>query len=105
MFFSSGVLIPGTDAIGLGGMQGPSSVKGLPTRGAGAQDLVKSRTGEDTLQLKPVEAPLPVRLRLGRLEKARNQRLHLVDCMCVEERAGKRFKNNQFHDGILPLTQ
>ena len=32
---------PVADAIGLGGMQGLSSVRGLPTRGAGAQDLVK----------------------------------------------------------------
>ena len=100
-----GLVEPVKDAVGLGGTQGPSSVKGLPARGADTQDLGKSRTGEDALQPRAVEAPLLFRLRLGQLSKARNKRLNLVDCVCVKERGGETEKNIQFRGGVLPLTQ
>ena len=75
-------------------------MRALPTKGAGAQDLVKSRTREEAVQ-----ASEKIRLRLGRLEIARNQRLDLVDCLCAEERVGESAKNIQFHPGNLLLTQ
>ena len=59
-----------TDANGLGGVQGPSSVTGLPTRCAGAQDLVKSRTHVEAVNFPEIQPPLLFRLRLGRLEIA-----------------------------------
>jgi hypothetical protein len=64
MCLCAGVVKPVTDGLGFGKMQGQSSVNG--TRGAGAQDLVKSRTRVEALALRDVQAPL------GRLEKARN---------------------------------
>jgi len=71
MHYHAGVLIPVTGAVGLGNMQGPSNVRGLSTRGAGAQDLVKSRTRAEAVHI-PVQASLPFRVRLGCLEIARN---------------------------------
>jgi len=73
-----------------------------PTRGACAQDLVKSRTRVEAAKLREAQAPLLIRHRLGRLEKARHQRLGLVDCVCVEERVGEMAKNIQFEGGSLP---
>ena len=39
------------NAIGVGGMQVPSRMKGFPARGVDAQDLVKLRVEEQALQL------------------------------------------------------
>ena len=67
---------------------------------------MKSRTRAEAAKIHEGNEPLLLRLRLGRLEKARNQRLDLVDCVCVQERIGEIEKNIQFHDGvILLLTQ
>ena len=72
MFIHPDQVEPVTDAICLGGMQGPGKVKGIAPRGAGAQDLVRSRIREEALQLNPLEAPPRFGLRFGRLEIARN---------------------------------
>ena len=53
-------------------VKGSSSVRGLPTLGAGTQDLVQPRTGDDTLQLRRVKTPPLSRRNLGQFEKARN---------------------------------
>jgi len=103
MCLYAGVVVPMTDAIGLGKMQGQSSVKG--TRGAGAQDLVKLRIHVEAVKNLVSQATLLARFFVGRLSIARHQRFNLVDCVCVEERVGDEVKNTQFHDGILLLTQ
>ena len=56
MCLDTGVVIHMTEAIGLGKMQGQSKMEW--TRGAGAQDLVKSRTRVEALKLREVQAPL-----------------------------------------------
>ena len=84
MCFYSGVVIPVTDAIGLAGMQGANSMRGLATRGTGAQDLVKSRTRAKAVKLREDQAPHLFGLRLGRHEIPRDQRLDLVDCVGLE---------------------
>ena len=71
----------------------------------GEQDLVKSRTRVEAVKTVEARAPLLVRLRLGRLSIARNERLDLVDCVCVEERVGESVKNLQFGVVGIPLTQ
>ena len=55
MCLYAGVVVPMTDAIGLGKMQGQSSVRGA--LGAGAQDLVKSRTRVEAVKLRNAPAP------------------------------------------------
>jgi hypothetical protein len=91
-----------TDAIGLGKMQGQSSVKG--TRDAGAQDLVKLRTHVEAVTNREGQATLRARVFRGHLSIARDQRFRLVDCLCVEESGEEKMKNIQFHAGILLLT-
>ena len=70
MCFWSGVVIPVTEA--LVKCKGRVECWGSNRGGAGAQDLVKSRTREEAAKLREIQAPLLFRLRLGRLEIARN---------------------------------
>jgi hypothetical protein len=93
-----------TDATDLGGMQGPSSVEGFPTRDEGARDLVKARAEVETSQLQGGEAPLCSRLRLGRLSIARNQRLELVGCVGLEERSDQMRQSIRFIAAIIRLV-
>jgi hypothetical protein len=71
----------------------------------GAPNLVQPRAGVDAAQLPAEVTPIPLRLRLGRLSIAQNQRLHLVDCVRMEERIGEVEKDFQFHGVVLVLTQ
>jgi len=73
----------------------------------GVPNLLKSRAGVEALQLPEAGAPSPLaRLCLGRLSKTRNQRLHLVDCVCQEERIGQLVEDVQLYACVvLVLTQ
>ena len=94
-----------TEAIGRGGMQVPISVKGLPEWGADAQDLVKARAQDEAGQLKVAETPDRLRLLLGRLSKAQNKRLQLVDCVRHKERTDQKGKHTPLLGAALVFTQ
>ena len=68
-------------------MPGPSTAQGFPTRDKGSQDLVKERTAEEAFQLQRKKVSLPLRLSLGRLSIALDERLHLVDSARPEQRS------------------
>jgi hypothetical protein len=72
MRLCAGEVIPVTDAIGLGEMQGPSSVKEIPHGVAGAKDLVKLRTRVEATNLRDAHAPHLLRHRLGHPPMLRN---------------------------------
>ena len=52
------------------------------------ENLEKSRAGVEALQLPEADAPQLLRLCRGCLSEAQNQRLHLIDFVCSEERIG-----------------
>ena len=66
---------------------------------------MKSRTAEGTLQLNDAETARSLRLLLGRLSQARNERLHLVDCAGREERRDERHENYQLEVDAIVLAQ
>ena len=69
--------------------------------GAGAKDLVKSRTRIEAVKIVEARAPRLFGLRLGRLSIARNQWLDLVSCVRFEECVGESVKNPQTHTSAL----
>jgi len=67
-------------------------------------NLVKSRTVVQGGQLHAAEL-IPSRLCLGRLSKSQDQQLHLVDCVCLEERIDEIVKDVQFHVCVVLILK
>ena len=78
------------------------------TKGAGAQDLVKSREEVEAAKVEVCEAPILSRPLPGHLSKARHERVELVDLVRVEERKDQGLENLDLSAGcivLISLTQ
>ena len=72
----------------------------------GGSNLVNSRTADEALRFHEARSPQTSRMRLGRLSKARNRSLQIVDAgLCLEERTGQTGENARFEGAPLLLRQ
>ena len=85
-------------------MQGPSSAKGS-CRDEGGQDLVKARIPVEASQLLVTKQPSPSRLSVGRLSKALEKRLDLVEPARLEERSQQTVHCNQLKIALKLFAQ
>eukprot|EP00290_Baffinella_frigidus_P059054 CAMPEP_0180355986 /NCGR_PEP_ID=MMETSP0989-20121125/9088_1 /TAXON_ID=697907 /ORGANISM="non described non described, Strain CCMP2293" /LENGTH=243 /DNA_ID=CAMNT_0022345999 /DNA_START=875 /DNA_END=1604 /DNA_ORIENTATION=+ len=67
--------------------------------------LVKSRTEAETVQLRRADVPLFSRVRLGRLAKARHERLELVDGVGDEERCDQTPQSVEYVGALVRFAQ
>ena len=86
------------DVIGLGGMQGSSRVKESRKWGEDAQNLVKSSTEPEAEHEGAEALRVLVRLHHGRLSQAQNERLCLVEGVCLQELPDQSGENGQLLD-------